>query len=69
MCDIQKRDAERLLELFQFDLHCVSQIEIERTTGDVVFENCDAAALDIETDTGDVYVFDETDVAWTKIGG
>ena len=26
-------------------------------------------SLYMETDTGDVYIFDETDVAWTKIGG
>ena len=28
-----------------------------------------SGSLYMETDTGDVYVFDETDVAWTKIGG
>ena len=28
-----------------------------------------SGSLFMETDTGDVYVFDETDVAYTKIGG
>lgn len=28
-----------------------------------------SGSLFMETDTGDMYVFDETDVAWTKIGG
>lgn len=28
-----------------------------------------SGSLYMETDTGDMYVFDETDVAWTKIGG
>ena len=28
-----------------------------------------SGSLYMETDTGNVYVFDETDVAWTKIGG
>ncbi|MBQ1821155.1 MAG: DUF4097 family beta strand repeat protein [Clostridia bacterium] len=30
------------------------QISIERSTGDVRFEQCDAAELSIDTDTGDV---------------
>ena len=37
--------------------------ESKPTTGIV------SGSLYMETDTGDVYVFDETDVAWTKIGG
>lgn len=37
--------------------------ESKPTTGIV------SGSLFMETDTGDVYVFDETDVAWTKIGG
>lgn len=28
-----------------------------------------SGSLFLESDTGDLYVFDETDVAWTKIGG
>lgn len=28
-----------------------------------------SGSLFLESDTGDMYVFDETDVAWTKIGG
>ena len=37
--------------------------ESKPTTGIV------SGSLFLESDTGDVYVFDETDVAWTKIGG
>lgn len=37
--------------------------ESKPTTGIVT------GSLFLESDTGDVYVFDETDVAWTKIGG
>ena len=37
--------------------------ESKPTTGIV------SGSLFLESDTGDVYVFDEMDVAWTKIGG
>ena len=37
--------------------------ETKPTTGIV------SGSLFLESDTGDVYVFDETDVAWTQIGG
>ena len=35
-----------------------------KPTSDIV-----SGSLYLETDTGDVYVFEETDATWTKIGG
>lgn len=32
-------------------------------------ENIASGSLFMESDTGDVYVFDATTTAWTKIGG
>ena len=35
-------------------MHISEQISIKRSTGDVKFVDCDAMALEITTDTGDV---------------
>ena len=56
MTDVSCRSLESLGDTGDIILNhvIVQKILIERTTGDVSFENCDAAELSIRTDTGDV---------------